>query len=168
MQIDYNDYEYNQIVKDILSREEFQKLKNCKHHTTSRFEHSKRVSYFAYKICKFLHFDYVSATRGGLLHDFFTEEYQDCNKVSLLSNHPKLALANAKKYFPLNDIEKNIIASHMFPVTMKVLPKYKESIIITIVDKIACVYEKSKGYKSLLDYKLGTLCIYLFLVVTSQ
>ena len=48
--------------------------------------------------------------------------------------HPKIALQNAEKYFRLNDIERDIIVKHMWPLTL-VPPKYKESFIVTFADK---------------------------------
>ena len=65
MHIDFDNYEYNAIVKDILDNREFKKLEGYKHHRINRFEHWKRVSFYAYKFCKKLLLDYVSASRGG-------------------------------------------------------------------------------------------------------
>lgn len=70
MKLELNDFEYNDLVEDILANKEFRKLENFIHHKTDRLEHSKRVSLYSYKICKMLKLDYVSAARGGLLHDF--------------------------------------------------------------------------------------------------
>lgn len=61
--------------------------------------------------------------------------------------HPKTALENASKLFSLNEKECDIILKHMWPVTIK-LPKYKESYIITLVDKYCALEESVKAYKS--------------------
>ena len=66
--------EFLNIVSDILENEEFQKLKNIKHHDTDRFDHSLRVSYYSYLITKALRLNYKATARAGLLHDFFLEE----------------------------------------------------------------------------------------------
>ena len=66
-----NDDNYLSIVGNILSNEEFNKIKKVEHHGTTRFDHSLRVSYFSYKISKFIHLDYEATARAGLLHDFF-------------------------------------------------------------------------------------------------
>ena len=63
--------DYTILVEDILENEEFNKLDTIEHHGTSRLKHSKRVSYYSYKVCKSLHLDYIAAARAGLLHDFF-------------------------------------------------------------------------------------------------
>ena len=65
------------------------------------------------------------------------------------------------------DKEKNIIESHMFPLNIKAKPKYIESIIISIVDKIACIYEKAVGYTSEFNFKVGKATIYMLLFLNS-
>ena len=136
------DEKYNSLVKDILENEEFIKLENIEHHGTSRLKHSKRVSYYSYKICKKIHIDYISATRAGLLHDFFIspKERTKKDRIKSVFTHPKKSLDLANTYFELNDIEKNIIISHMFPLYTS-LPQYLESWIVSMVDKIVGIYE---------------------------
>lgn len=166
MHIDFDNYEYNEIVKDILNNREFKKLEGYSHHSTNRLDHSMRVSFYSYKMCKKLGLDYVSAARGGLLHDFFLNTYQKNSRNSLLINHPKLALYNSKKHFKLNEVEIDIIKSHMFPVNVKIIPKYNESFVITFIDKLACVYERIIGCKGSINYRLYKTFIYLFLLLS--
>ena len=51
--------------------------------------------------------------------------------------HAQEALNNANKYFPqlLNEKSQNAILRHMFPLNIRP-PKYKESWIITLSDKL--------------------------------
>ena len=136
------DENYNILIEDILQNKEFTKLENIEHHGTSRLKHSKRVSYYSYKICKNLHIDYISAARAGLLHDFFIspQERNKKERIKSVFTHPKKALETANTYFELNDIEQNIIISHMFPLYIT-LPQYLESWIVSIVDKVVGTYE---------------------------
>ena len=136
------DENYNILIEDILENEEFLKLENIEHHGTSRLKHSKRVSYYSYKICKSIHIDYISAARAGLLHDFFFSENKNSkiDRIKSLFIHPKKALENSNTYFELNDLEQNIIISHMFPLYIT-LPQYLESWIVSIVDKVVGTYE---------------------------
>ena len=61
---------YYQIVSDLLESNPVQELKLYRHHImTTRFQHCLNVSYYNYLICKFFHWDAVSAARAGLLHD---------------------------------------------------------------------------------------------------
>lgn len=142
MSIDNLDKKYLKEVDYILNNEEFLKTKNLLHHGQNRYDHSVRVSYLSYKVSKFLGLNYKSAARGGLLHDFFLETSDiPKEKSKLLKTHPKIALKKSSSLFDLSDLEKDIIETHMFPVTLKV-PRYAESWIVDIVDDIVSVYEK--------------------------
>ena len=48
--------------------------------------------------------------------------------------------------FDLNDMEKDIIVKHMWPLTI-VPPKFKESYIVTLVDKYCATKEFFKFLK---------------------
>jgi uncharacterized protein len=146
--------EFYEIIKDIYEHEEFLKLKNHYHHNSSIYEHVMTVSYFSYRTCKFLKLDYQSAARGALLHDFFLYDWRSHDVPDLPEEkyhgieHPKIALANARKNFILNDIEKDIIIKHMWPLTL-VPPKFKESLIVSFADK----YLASKEFVSEFNQK---------------
>lgn len=141
------EHEYYEIVDDILHHDVFLQLHNFFHHNSSIYEHVKIVSYISYKICKTLNLDYRSAARGGLLHDFFLYDWRDHSEPELAKEkfhgleHPKIALENSMKHFELNNIEKDIIIKHMWPLTF-VPPKYQESFVVTFADK----YVSSKEF----------------------
>lgn len=132
--------EFYEIIDDIYEHEEFLKLKTHYHHNSSIYEHVMDVSYFSYKVSKFLKLDYKSATRGALLHDFFLYDWRNHDVPDLPGDkyhgieHPKIALTNATRHFSLNDIEKDVIIKHMWPLTL-IPPKYKESFIVSFADK---------------------------------
>ena len=141
------DNEYNDIVKDILDNKEFNKLKEYKHHGITRYDHVLRVSKWTYKVSKKWKLDYVSATRAGLLHDFFFVNNQEVKlsyRIKVLFIHPKMALEKSKKYFKLNKKEERIILSHMFPVGL-CIPLSLEGWIVNIADDIASIYERFKS-----------------------
>lgn len=159
----YSDLEYMYIVKDILEHEEFSKTKNIKHHGSNRFDHCLRVSYYAYKVTKFMKLDYKDVARAGLLHDFFlvnNQEVTPTRRLDVLINHPKYALINSKRYFDLNDKEEDIIRTHMFPVALKT-PKYMESWIVDIVDNAVAVTEAFDTLKSGFGVALNFIFVFL-------
>ena len=135
------DDNYMNIVGNILDNEEFNQIKRIEHHGTTRFEHSVRVSYYSYKISKLLHLDYVETARAGLLHDFFISDEDRNAKDRFVSTfvHPKEAVDNSMRVFGINEKEKDIIKSHMFPINIS-LPKYAESWIVSMVDKVVGSY----------------------------
>ena len=137
------DKEYLEIISQILNHPEFQKRKEYHHHENrSVYVHSLMVSYKSYKIAKKLKLDYRSAAIGGLLHDFYYNDWQtNPKKVKKITEmhgfvHPKEALENSIKLFPklIDKKTADIISKHMFPLTIKP-PRYLESWIITMVDK---------------------------------
>lgn len=143
--ININETEYNSIVSDILNHKEFIKTKNIIHHSLNRYDHSIRVSYYSYKIARFLKLDYKQTARAGLLHDFFLIDNKNISlkeRALTLFNHPKYALAHSLKHFDLTEKEQNIIVSHMFPVCPTRLPKYLESWIVDIVDDVISIKEE--------------------------
>lgn len=165
----YNNKEYLSIIDEIIKNDEFKKMSKIKHHNTTRMNHLIKVSFRSYKIAKYFDLDYKEAAIGGILHDFYSLEIKDCDKfkekLSLFSTgHPNIALNNANKNFNLNEKEENIIVSHMFPISKK-LPKYKESWIVTTVDKFYSIGEFSKKLTSKLSYATGLYILFLLNVL---
>ena len=133
--------DFTSIAEEIINSDKYQALKDENHHGLSRYDHSLRVAKNTYKLSKRMKMDYVSATRGALLHDYFTnEEYRNTKGMKKYSMHPVIALNNAIREYDLNPIEENVIVSHMFPMG-KTKPNCKESWLVTGVDKGVAIYE---------------------------
>lgn len=141
--------DYISIIKkygfDILNSKNMLKQKDyIQHGNISVYEHSLRVAYLSLKIVdKYnLDVDIKSVVRGALLHDFFLYDWHVKDRSHRLHGftHPKTAYNNAKKEFILNDIEKDIIIKHMFPLVI-FPPMHLESYVVTVADKISAVKE---------------------------
>lgn len=161
------DKEYKKIVKDIFRNADFKCLYNIEHHGISRMEHSIKISYYSYKIAKKLRMDYVSVARGGLLHDFFLDGDERNVKKRFLDTftHPERALKTTVNNFMINDIEKNIIVSHMFPIYLSI-PKYKESVLVNLVDKVVGFKELVRGFGCKFSYRFKFSYVFLLLLMT--
>ena len=160
------DEKYLLIIDDILKNDEFKKMENIKHHNTTRLNHSLKVSYFSYKVAKLLKLDYKEVARAGLLHDFYSEEISKCSKIKdkvllFSTQHPNKAVINAKNNFELSEKEINIIETHMFPISYKV-PKYAESWIVSIVDKVTSTGEFSVKFGYRVAYIFNLYLIFIF------
>ncbi|GEO73424.1 HD superfamily hydrolase [Levilactobacillus namurensis DSM 19117] len=138
-----DDPEYLAIVSDLLAQEPVQRLANyTQHHHSNRLDHSISVSYNSYLIAKKLHLNARATARGGLLHDLFYYDWRT-TKFDLGSHafiHPRVALRNAEKLTDLTPMEKDIILKHMWGATLA-MPRYRESMIVSLVDDYEAVHE---------------------------
>lgn len=164
----YNDKEFLNIIKDIIENNTVNQMKIYKqHYETSCFDHCLTASYYCYQYCKKFHLDYISCSRAAMLHDLFLYNWrkrENGRKGLHAFTHPRTAYENASRLFNLNEKEKDIILKHMWPVTFA-LPKYKESYILTLVDKYCALNEsfceiRNRFYqKKLFRYAYVFLCI---------
>ena len=83
-----------------------------------------------------------SLIRGALLHDYFLYDWhvKDPFRKAHGFSHATIALNNAERDFTLNLVERDIIVKHMFPLNLTP-PRYRESVLVCIADKICAVYE---------------------------
>lgn len=141
-----NDVEYYNCVKDILENEVVLKMKNyIQHGNTTCYQHCINVSYHSYLLAKKLGLNTKSTSRAALLHDLFLYDWHTEHKTSKFFEkhgftHPKTAFQNANSIFNLNEMEEDIIIKHMWPLTIS-LPKYKETAVVILMDKICCILE---------------------------
>ena len=135
--------EYFSCVSDLLNNKTVLSLGNFRHHIgTTRFQHSLNVSYYNFKLCKLFRLNARSAARAGLLHDFFFYNRKEHEKIfhSHAEEHADTALYNASQMFPITELEGDMIVNHMWPMTLH-LPHYRETFVITLVDKFCAVAE---------------------------
>jgi uncharacterized protein len=158
-----DDEEYYEIVSDIINNDEFDKIKKIEHHGTTRYEHSLKVSYRAYKIAKFLKLNAYETARAGLLHDFFISSNNQSKLDKCISTftHPYKAVKTVSKNFNVSDRELDIIKTHMFPVNLSI-PRYAESWVVNLVDKCIGTYEFSVKFGNKFDYA-ANLAVVLFM-----
>lgn len=141
----------NDTVKDLIKNGRFGDCKNfLQHGDVSVLGHSIGVARMSVNIATKLGIkvDMDSMIRGALLHDYFLYDWHDGNPKRRIHGftHPTTALNNAMEDYDINEIEADIIKKHMFPFTI-VPPKYKESWIVTIADKISAVNETVRCWK---------------------
>ncbi len=133
--------EYIECIKEIFYLDEVQKLDEfVQHCNTSRLQHSLNVSYYSFIWAKKRGLDYKSIARAGILHDLYLYDWKTTKTEQHHAfHHPKEALKNAQILTELNDIEKDAIKNHMWPLSS--YPKYKEGRILTWVDKYCAIVE---------------------------
>lgn len=139
--------------KSIILSPEAQAMKQfTQHGETTVFEHCVSVAKFSLLIAYFLEktlkieVDKDSLVRGALLHDYFLYDWHDKTVKGRRIHgftHPTTARKNADRDFVLNDLERDIISKHMFPVT-PLPPMHRESVIVNLADKWCALCETLK------------------------
>ena len=139
----------NRIGKKILGTESFEQAFTQTHHDkTTVGAHSLEVACTALAISRKLEGLKISINeeqmiRGALCHDLGILGRYDkfANNFVCCYRHPKDSVDAAKELLGgLTDIEKDVIAHHMWPVT-PVPPHHREAYIVTLADKICAVRE---------------------------
>lgn len=140
-----NDYFENCLQEVSSSDRALQMQQYVQHGNTSTYMHCQRVAYYSYKISQIFHLkvNIKSLIRGAFLHDFYLYDWHESSEDHRLHgfSHPAVALKNAQEDFCLDEIEKNIISSHMWPLTLTKLPLCMEAVLVCIADKLCSVGE---------------------------
>ena len=139
---------------DILRSEGMQREKHFRQHgTVSVYAHSLAVALLCVKIASRLPVktDTRSLVRGALLHDYFLYDWHDktalANRQRLHGfHHPLTALRNAEKEYKLNNVQRDIIRKHMWPLSV-VPPMCREAWVVTTADKYCSLMETLKLHK---------------------
>jgi len=152
-------------IDSLLKSEKVQQLDEfTQHYCFSRLRHSVDVAYYSFFLSKLFGWDSKSAARAGLLHDMFLYDcHDDTYKVKRhLRRHPAIALETARGICELNKIEEDIIEKHMWLITLRP-PRYRESYVVTFVDKYCALREflismkRKYGGKTVIRYDFKNL-----------
>ena len=136
------------------------------HRVSNLYDHSSRVALCAYDLARRFRWkvDGEALAKGAMLHDFYL--YHAAGKSGKeyrnhLFGHPATALENAREHFELTPKEENIIASHMWPLTIWSVPRSKEAFLVQLADKVCAFGEgalrhtqvKQERYQRLADLR---------------
>lgn len=115
------------------------------HGHISTYDHVVSVTRLSFYLNRRLHLGASDSelVRGAFLHDFYLYDWHNSHSHERLHgfHHPAVALKNAMKRYKLSPVEQNIIRSHMWPLTLSAVPKYRASLIVCLADKICSTYE---------------------------
>ena len=143
----------SELGKEILQAENMkQERQLIQHGSISCYGHSVFVAYLSLRISRFFSVpvDMNSMARGALLHDYFLYDWHVPDRSHRFHGfyHAGVALKNAGRDFALNEVEQNIIEAHMFPLNLTKLPRYRESVIVNVADKICAICEILAGKRT--------------------
>ncbi len=160
MKINDRDRAYiRQCLRGIIDTEQAQSMKTfIQHGHITTYTHVLNVVCMSCRLNETLHAhsDRQSLIVGAFLHDFYLYDWHDPTSNEGLHGfkHPVRALEKAQKQFELNQKEKNIIVSHMWPLTITRIPKCREAAIVCLSDKICALYETVYKDRKMFDLDL--------------
>ena len=128
------------IYQEFYNNDKLSEMKDIRiHRGSSCFIHSFRVAKLSIKRAlkhkKELNLEAILI--ASILHDYYLYDWRK-NRALLKkhgSRHPKVANNNAIRDFNINDLESDIILSHMWPINFKDFPKTTEARIVSHADK---------------------------------
>lgn len=134
--------DYGACVRDLLESPGVRTMDGfIQHGTVSCLTHCRHVSYLSFVACRLFGLDAPAAARGGLLHDYFLYDWHTSAPCRWHGfRHPGLALKNARRDFVLTGVEEEIIARHMWPLTITP-PQHAAAFMVSIADKICTTAE---------------------------
>ena len=133
---------------DILSSENFKGTRrHIQHGNMTVHSHVINVARYSLLINRKLRIgcNKHDLIRGALLHDYFLYDWHDKEHLSERKRlhgfwHPGIALRNAEKEYELNDVQRDIIRKHMWPLSV-VPPTCREAWVVTTADKYCSLME---------------------------
>lgn len=133
---------------DILQSENFKKTRaHIQHGTMTVHNHCMDVARYSLLLNKKLRIgcNKHDLIRGALLHDYFLYDWHDKEYLAHRQrlhgfHHPATALRNAEKEYSLNDIQREIIKKHMWPLSV-IPPMCREAWVVTAADKYCSFLE---------------------------
>lgn len=140
--------EFWETLQALESNPKVLELKNYAHHKVGRFWHSHNVAVFSFYLSRRWDWkvDMKTLATGAMLHDYYFYERKESGMSDYehAIQHPKIALYNAQRDFSLNEKEKNIILSHMWPFPFSAMPECREAVLVGMADKY-CAYQEMKN-----------------------
>ena len=123
-----------QLMNKIMQHKGNTSLQHCRNVAVCSFALAKK---FGWKV------DVKSLAVGAMLHDYYLYDIEEQHISSYRhgTQHPGIALKNAEKIVDLNDTERNIILSHMWPLPFSPMPRSREAVLVMLADKYCAIQE---------------------------
>ena len=145
-----NEVKIAEIIEVLVANGRYDLTKECTQHGTNTvYDHCVRVTNLSVRLAKKMNLrvDREELIRGALLHDYFLYDWHEKDKSHSWHGftHPKTALQRAMEDYHLTEVEQDIIAHHMFPLTI-VPPSHTEAWVVCLADKICAAQETIEPY----------------------
>lgn len=135
---------FEQCAQRLLDQSQVRQMgRYIQHGHTTTLTHSLAVAWYSYRLYLFLGLSGQEREliRGALLHDFYLYDWHDPSHGRWHGfYHPGIAARNAAAAFDVDDLERDIIQKHMWPLTI-VPPRHRVAAIVCLVDKVCSTAE---------------------------
>ena len=145
---------FHEIIKEYMASPDVASMANyMQHGDTDTLGHSENVAWVSFLVNEKLHLNANEKTlvEAAILHDFYLYDWHDGKPERKRHgfDHPDIASENAKEYFEVSEDVQNAIRSHMWPLTIKKVPKSREAAILCLVDRYCALVETFRLSKRL-------------------
>ena len=145
---------FDEIVKGYMASPDVASMANyMQHGDTDTLGHSENVAWVSFLVNEKLHLNAneKKLVEAALLHDFYLDDWHDGKPERRRHgfDHPGIASENAKELFDVSEVVQNAIRSHMWPLTVKKVPKSREAAILCLGDKYCALVETMRLSKRL-------------------
>ena len=141
-----------QLLGGIERESDVLRMKTFRQHgTRTTYDHCVDVACLSYQINRKLHLhaDERDLLTAAMLHDFYLYDWHDApvrkhwNELFQLHGfaHPSIAAKNAREKLGVNQRVESAIRTHMWPLTLRAIPRSREAWIVCLADKICATIE---------------------------
>ncbi|MGI6106980.1 MAG: hypothetical protein ACOX8B_03500 [Lachnospiraceae bacterium] len=154
---------FSDTMHTLQAMPEIQRLKNFRQHgDNTTYQHVCNVANCAFYTAQKHHLkvDIVAMTTAAMFHDYYLYDtrdmlYSDYQHALL---HPRFSVANVSKFYPLTDLEKEIILSHMWPIPGSPWPKSTEAKLVCYADTYVAALEMGLGRHMWVPRNMAMVC----------
>ena len=136
--------DFDALASPLLADERYQRLKKyIQHGRITTYDHCCSVAWNAFRLNRLLGLraDERRLVRASLLHDYYLYDWHESGDPFHGLHHPGIAAEKAERDFRIGLEEREAIRSHMWPLTLFVIPCSVIGWLIAVSDKYCALRE---------------------------